>query len=156
MPGKGPTSIMTFGSVTPLDRMAGRRAFHQMTVFTHIDDFESAWLLELRRIMKPGAIAYVTVSTEHAWDMYKQAWIKEQLQPLNDQAPDYDMNDEFFRNGLPQSKTVIWWKAREAYNASVFHTTDIINSLWGRFFEVLDIEVGGHVYQEVVTLRKPL
>ena len=32
-----------------------------MSVSTHIDEIETSWLLELRRIMKPGGIAIVTI-----------------------------------------------------------------------------------------------
>src|SRR5271154_82144 len=31
------------------------------SVFTHIDDLADAWLLELKRIMRPGGRAYITV-----------------------------------------------------------------------------------------------
>src|SRR5437763_7108256 len=39
------------------------------SVFTHIDeDLESAWLLELRRILTPGGLLYVTIQDEAFWE----------------------------------------------------------------------------------------
>ena len=38
-----------------------------MSVFTHIDEIETSWLLELRRIMKPGGIAIATIHNEDTW-----------------------------------------------------------------------------------------
>jgi SAM-dependent methyltransferase len=38
------------------------------SVFTHIDTFEIAWLSELRRILKPNGIAYITYHDEANWE----------------------------------------------------------------------------------------
>ena len=38
-----------------------------MSVFTHIDETETSWLLELWRILKPGGIAVVTIHNEDTW-----------------------------------------------------------------------------------------
>ena len=35
------------------------------SVFTHIDDLADTWMLELRRIMKPGGRAYITIHDNH-------------------------------------------------------------------------------------------
>jgi len=39
------------------------------SVFTHIDDLADAWLLELKRVMRPGGHAYVTVHDKHTQDL---------------------------------------------------------------------------------------
>jgi SAM-dependent methyltransferase len=49
------------------------------SVFTHISDLADAWLLELRRVMRKGAIAYVTV---HDTITYRQLFTKYALDPL--------------------------------------------------------------------------
>jgi SAM-dependent methyltransferase len=48
------------------------------SVFTHIEALETAWLMELRRILRPGGIAWITVHSEltlqemtHAWPLWK-------------------------------------------------------------------------------------
>ncbi len=126
------------------------------SVFTHIDDFEFAWLSELRRILRPGGLAYLTVQTEHTWERYKQGWIRDQLMPLRDRIADHPVSDMLLAGGLPRPKTVFWWDAgRDNYNATVFVATDYIRREWGRFFEVVDVVLDGHAYQDVVVLRRP-
>lgn len=125
------------------------------SVFTHIDDFEFAWLMELRRILKKGGMAYLTIQSEHTWESYKQTWIKDQFSVLKDQITELEVNDELFAGPLPREKTVMWWPAQDVYNSTVFHTTDYIRREWSRFFEVVDIRKNGHAYQDVVILRRP-
>lgn len=40
------------------------------SVFTHIDAHADAWLLELRRILRPGGRMYVTVADKHTIDLF--------------------------------------------------------------------------------------
>lgn len=125
------------------------------SVFTHIDDFEAAWLLELRRILRPGGLAYLTVHTDHTWERYKHEWISDHLIPLADKITEYPINDQFFDGPLPRDKTVIWWSAdRDVYNATVFHRAEYLQREWGRIFTVLGIIPNGHFYQDVVLLTK--
>jgi SAM-dependent methyltransferase len=125
------------------------------SVFTHIDDFETAWLLELRRILRPGGLAYLTVATDHTWEQYKESWIRRQLLPLADRIADYRVDDGLFRGPLPREKTVFWWQSdREVYTAMVFHAADYIRREWGRLFTVCDILPDRHFYQDVVLLTK--
>ena len=37
------------------------------SVFTHIDELDSPWLLELRRILKPGGLLDATIHDETTW-----------------------------------------------------------------------------------------
>ena len=124
------------------------------SVFTHIDDFEFAWLSELRRILRPGGIAYISIQTENTWEKYKHGWIKEQLLPLSEQISEFKINAELFDGPLQKEKTVFWWPAQDVYNSTVFHTIEYIYREWGRYFEVLEIRENGHVYQDVVILRR--
>ncbi|MGL6137505.1 MAG: tetratricopeptide repeat protein, partial [Planktothrix sp.] len=41
------------------------------SVFTHIDDLADAWLLELRRILKPGGLAFITIQEQYIFDKIK-------------------------------------------------------------------------------------
>jgi SAM-dependent methyltransferase len=125
------------------------------SVFSHIDDFETAWLLELRRILRPGGLAYLTVMTDHTWEQYKGRWIKEQLLSLADRITDYRVDEQLLGGELPREKTVFWWQAeREVYTAMVFHAADYIRREWGRLFTVRDILPDRHFFQDVVLLTK--
>src|SRR5262249_34154061 len=37
------------------------------SVFTHIDAYETGWLVEINRILKPGGYAFISVNAEGTW-----------------------------------------------------------------------------------------
>lgn len=125
------------------------------SVFTHIDHFEFGWLIELRRILRPGGLAYFTIASDQVWDKYKQGWIKETLLPMRNKIFSYKIDDDFFRHPLPREKTVFWWPTQTVYNCSVYHHTDYILREWARFFDICEIRRFGHFYQDVVLMRRP-
>ena len=125
------------------------------SVFTHIDDFEFAWLQEIRRILKIGGLAYLTFQSDTVWETYKHGWIKDTIMPLKDRIADYRIDDGFFDGHLPAEKTVFWWPLENAYNCTVFHHTNYIRKEWGRFFEIVEIIPFRHIFQDVVLLRRP-
>ena len=124
------------------------------SVFTHIDDLETAWLMELKRILKPGGLAYLTVATDHTWDGFKQDWIKTTFMPMRDQITEFEIGDELFSGDLPRERTVFWWTAQKVYSCLVFHSEAYLRREWSRHFELVDIVREGHTFQDVVVLRK--
>lgn len=44
-----------------------------LSVFTHIHEYEEAWLLELSRILKKGGLAFCTIHTERTWKQITEA-----------------------------------------------------------------------------------
>ena len=122
---------------------------YAFSVFTHIDAFETAWLLELRRILKPGGFAYLTTHSDHTWSIMKKGMpIFEALL----KHPDFTSND--VKNDMPSNKMVYRWQSRESYRANVFYDTEYIRNIWGRYFEIVEIIQEGCFYQDVVLLRK--
>ena len=57
-----------------------------LSVFTHIKFLWDAWLLELRRVLKPGGLLIQTIHTENAWDFFVQHghedWVRNALGPM--------------------------------------------------------------------------
>lgn len=55
------------------------------SVFTHIDDLAMAWLLEMRRILKPEGRLYITIQEKHSMKVlaenktYEKSWLKQYL-----------------------------------------------------------------------------
>ena len=127
------------------------------SVFTHIDDLEVAWIAEVRRILKPGGVAYLTIHSDDTWDGLKDhdSVIKTQLLSMKDHITEFRISEELFKHPMPQERMVFWWPFGASYNCSVFHTKSYIRSAWGRFFEILDIVRGASSYQDAVILRKP-
>lgn len=128
------------------------------SVFTHIDHMELAWIAELRRILKPGGFALLTIHGDHCWSqlgpdkpVYNAIMqMRKRLVGWKDFSPD------IFQAPMPRDKTVFTWSTARNYNCNVFHSTNYIKTAWGRFLEVVEIVPGGHSgYQDMVVLRKP-
>ncbi|MDR3538644.1 MAG: class I SAM-dependent methyltransferase [Acetobacteraceae bacterium] len=56
------------------------------SVFTHIKFLWDMWLLELRRILKPGGVLIQSIHTENAWNFFAQhgqeSWAQDALGPM--------------------------------------------------------------------------
>ena len=125
------------------------------SVFTHIDELELAWIAELRRVLRPGGIAYLTIHSETTWQQMQPGWpIYDALLYGKDKIVDYPVTPEFLRGPLPREKTVFRWNTVKSYNTNVFHMERYIWSAWGRFMDIREIITRGHSYQDVVVLQK--
>lgn len=125
------------------------------SVFTHIDEFELAWIAELRRILRPGGIAYITIHSENTWKSMRPGWpIYDNLLALKNNISDYEISEEFLQSSLPNTKTVFRWSTASTYNTNVFHSHEYIESAWGRILNIREIIEKGHAYQDVVILQK--
>jgi SAM-dependent methyltransferase len=125
------------------------------SVFTHIDEFETAWILELRRILKSGGMAYLSIHSDHLWRRVPSLpGLLDQLLALRPFVTDFDLSPELFSQPMPQGRVVLRDTRSNVYNTQVFHSIDHVRAVWGRFFEIVEIIPGGHGYQDVVLLRK--
>ena len=132
-----------------------QKLIYAFSVFTHIDDFELAWLAELRRVLLPGGVAYLTIHSERTWKNMNPEWpLWKGLVRHKDHIPDYDISAELFKRQMPLPKTVFWWTTGKTYNTQVFHSDEYIRDAWGRFFSIKEIIPSGYDYQDVVVLQK--
>jgi SAM-dependent methyltransferase len=128
---------------------------YAFSVFTHIDVFELAWLVELRRILKPRGVAYLTIHSEQTWErMGPTRTIYNDLLAAKDYVHEHTVTPEMFREPMPSDRVVFRWRTALVDNVAVFHSIDYIKNVWGRFFEIVDVVHEGHDYQDVVVLRK--
>lgn len=127
------------------------------SVFTHIEELELAWLLEVRRCLKPGGIAYITLHTDHTWQrLGPNVPVWNMIQECKDQHPDLDLSASAFKDTpMPRPRILFDHRSRALYNVNIFHRTDYIESVWGRFFDVCEFLRSASGYQDVVVLRKP-
>ena len=125
------------------------------SVFTHLDVFETAFLAEIRRALKPGGLAYLTAHTEPTWDKLREEFVAGAAglsQRLKDFDPDFPAR---IMQPLAKGRTQFRRTQIGPYRAQVFHSTDYIENVWGRFFEIEDILPLHHEKQTVVLVRKP-
>jgi SAM-dependent methyltransferase len=116
------------------------------SVFTHIDDFEDGWLLELSRILKPDGIAYITIHDETAWEV-----MPPHLQKLIASSPGATGVD--FKGPMPSARMVFPAGDQAPYGLNVFHRQDHVQRFWDRYFRIVEIVPQGHHFQTVLVLR---
>lgn len=125
------------------------------SVFTHIDDMESSWLMELRRIMKPGALFFITFMSEKFWMKCGShpawSWNVDTFLKLNCEI---QLTRESFASPMPQPKVVLAWP-HAVYNTVVFHHTDYVRRVWGRYLDIMDILEAPFDFQDLAILAKP-
>ncbi len=131
------------------------------SVLTHADHLEDALLYEIRRVLKPGGIAYITAHTDHTW-----ATVKESMPGFADHLiehssgphipPDLTPNAEMFDAPPPAKRVVLRWSTKGAYIANTWHTTEYIRKVWGSIFEIVECRRPTHrQFQDIIILKKP-
>jgi SAM-dependent methyltransferase len=116
-----------------------------MSVFTHIKYHWDFWLLELRRVLKPGGLLLQTIHAERAWRFYHDNqhldWVRAAISPHV--LASAEMNHDFLLSGdIAVSQT--------------FFKQDVARRYWGRYLEVLEIVSPDDRYwfQDLMVCRK--
>lgn len=121
------------------------------SIFTHIGDLEDAWLMELRRITRPGGYLYITVHDNRAIDVLMSAppghWLHGSS--IQRELLEYDQ-----RAGFRQSGFDIFLISRAPGNTQVFHDLDYIRKHWGTILEIAAVVPEGSGYQTAIILKK--
>jgi SAM-dependent methyltransferase len=115
------------------------------SVFTHMADLADAWLLELRRILRPGGLAYVTIHDEHSVEMlferYPERGLTKMLRRLDAETGAVTELQSFFAIGIEP-------------RAQVFYDSAYLIGKWSRFVEVVSVTPRAMDYQTALLLRK--
>jgi len=125
------------------------------SVFTHIDHHETNWLLELKRIVRPGGILYLTIHNDATWSKAKDrpATIK-QFDHQNSFDDNLKVDDKMIAGPMPQERIVFRKDHEAVYNCNVWHSDDYIRREWGEHFEILQIADNAHGnFQTPVIMR---
>jgi ubiquinone/menaquinone biosynthesis C-methylase UbiE len=122
------------------------------SVFTHIDTFETAWLAELRRILKPGGMAYITIHDDFTWkDLKDLPDTNRVITTLR--SVDSNINVKLLED-LPYGIQSFRHTQTGPYRALTYHSQSYIHKVWGRYFKIKDIIPMHHGKQAVVLLIK--
>ncbi|HLF56883.1 MAG TPA: class I SAM-dependent methyltransferase [Thermoanaerobaculia bacterium] len=124
------------------------------SVFTHIDELDLAWIAELRRILRPGGFAYLTLHTEHTWSGLQPG--SPLLTALQTMHSDTEGIEAPAGPGgvLPGERLVFRPSAGGPYVSNVFHSTAYIRDAWGRLLSLRSEHREGSDYQDVFILQK--
>jgi SAM-dependent methyltransferase len=126
------------------------------SVFTHIDQFEDAWLLELSRITRPGGLLYLTIQNEATWSQVaaRQPYI-EHLSKANQFGNDLQISEKVFGEPMPFDRLALRMSAEDVYNCNVWQSNRYVHDHWGRYFEILHIADNGHTQFQSPVLMHP-
>ncbi|OIP73042.1 MAG: hypothetical protein AUK43_01495 [Oscillatoriales cyanobacterium CG2_30_40_61] len=122
------------------------------SVFTHIDDLADAWLLELRRILKPGGLAFITIQEQYIFDKIKEfpelwlsnnnVWLPEQKQACIQNYFEY-INQDFSMFTLGRDTRSL-----------VFYDVNSFREKWKTFFQVLAVKQEAYYWQTGILLKR--
>ncbi len=119
------------------------------SVFTHIESFDTTWLMELRRILRPGGIAWLTVQSDRTWREIKPSW------PLyNALSSDAEYQKHADSSEIPADRQVYRWIGEKSYSANVFYRENYLRGTWGRFMSFIDMFPAIPLFQDIVVLQK--
>jgi ubiquinone/menaquinone biosynthesis C-methylase UbiE len=112
------------------------------SVFTHIRELWDTWLMELRRVIRPGGLLFVTILDEKCWE-----WIGRSKGNLIAKACDgidftLPLDDDFVAHGSGGDVVSFW------------HTRGV-RRRWSFAFDILAMEYGTVYNQTGVLLRRP-
>ena len=114
---------------------------YAISVFTHMEYLVDTWLMELRRIMKPGGMALFTINDHASIRCFKETFYP------------YFLDDAKGDEILKHDAYVIRSKGWEG--TLPFYSTDFISKWWSRYFEVVEVrELYIDRFQAAVILRK--
>jgi SAM-dependent methyltransferase len=106
-----------------------------ISVFTHLTDNSTAWLLELHRLLKPGGLLIVTyMGRWHAEMLTGEPWDEEKV------GMNVLRHNQGREQGTPMVMMSDWW----------------VRAHWGRAFEILHIEPQIHNQSWAVMRKRDL
>ncbi len=81
---------------------------YAVSVFTHLSDHFDAWLMELRRILRPGGVLVATINDERVWARCaaEPGWMLTTLCPRLDFS--HPLSDDFVTHGLGPHAQSFW------------------------------------------------
>ena len=117
-----------------------------VSVFTHLTETDQfLWLNELRRVMKPGGCALVTIQSDYAL-----------LRCIQPQATRIllSMNQSGIDDSVIGSRLSDVVGKQSDYYRETFHRHNYVEQNWSRWFDVIAIEMADHFsHQDYVVLR---
>jgi ubiquinone/menaquinone biosynthesis C-methylase UbiE len=121
------------------------------SVFTHIADLAEAWLLELRRIVRPAGRLYLTVQDERSIELL----MNEGHNPtLADQLRAYEKEVHFTRAAYEFFTINRTPGPGGPGEAQVFYHSDYLRRHWGQYLRVVSVTQERYSNQTAMLLEK--
>jgi ubiquinone/menaquinone biosynthesis C-methylase UbiE len=121
------------------------------SVFTHIDDLAYTWLLELKRIMRPGGVIYATVQDKHTADLVMNHIDRVPYwKDLRKFLISHDKNEE-----LSKFDYYMYCVAPGGPEAQVYYDMDHLRQHWGRILNIISVTQEAYGGQTAVLMQNP-
>jgi SAM-dependent methyltransferase len=119
------------------------------SVMTHLDeDYQNARLAELHRVGRPGGIVTLTVSGQHAFQMFLDTL------PPDTAARAFHVN-KLGDEGIDFINQDNWTSEFPDFYHTTFHSAEYVLRHWSRFLEIRAyIPRGSLDYQDMIVLQK--
>jgi ubiquinone/menaquinone biosynthesis C-methylase UbiE len=119
------------------------------SVFTHISDLADAWLLELRRVLRKGGYAYITIHDKTTMElMLTRSWKSKAT------VEAVDTVKRFAEKTSIRAKDYAWFSFEQDPNSQVFYDTQYLVEKWSRFAKVVSVTPEAYGYQTAILLQK--
>jgi SAM-dependent methyltransferase len=122
---------------------------YSASVFTHISDLADAWFLELRRILRPGGYAYITIHDEHTLELlYTKYKDQDNFREFVEQVRQFDERTSV-RSKAYASFTI----GADPYS-QVFYDADVLVRKWRRLARIVSVTKEAHDHQTALLFQK--
>lgn len=119
------------------------------SVFTHISDLADAWLLELRRALRPGGLIFITVHDKHSIDL-----LLTRYRDRKDYAFLIGMLHRLNESTAVLSQEYLWFAVGTEPSTQVFYDADYLIQKWSAFMTFVSVTPEAYGYQTALLLRK--
>ena len=128
------------------------------SVFTHIDQFEDAWLLELRRITRNDGLLYLTTQNDAMWKIAptRPGYIKHLAHANKVPGNPVVATEEMHQQPMPMDRIVFRMSESDVYNCNVWHSDNYLRTHWSRYFQIHQIADTAHGNFQTPVIMSPL
>lgn len=128
------------------------------SVFTHIDQFEDAWLLELRRITRDDGLLYLTTQNDAMWKIAptRPSYVKHLAHANKVPSNPVVVTEEMHQQPMPMDRIVFQMSESDVYNCNVWHSDNYLRTHWSRYFDIHHIADTAHGSFQSPVIMSPL
>jgi SAM-dependent methyltransferase len=119
------------------------------SVFSHMTDLADAWLLEIRRVLKPGGHVYLTIQDKISAREMQTTYVKAVNPSTIAQLQRLERDHRFTTSDCE----MVYFDADPS--AHVFYDRDFITTKWSKWMNLVTYEECFHNWQSAMLLRKP-
>lgn len=119
------------------------------SVFTHISDLADAWFLEIRRVLRKGGYAFLTIHDKHSVDLLLNKYIHmERFHNIANFIRQYDEKTSV------TTQNYAYFSIGADPVSQVYYDIDYLLKKWSQYAKVVSVNPETYNYQTAVLLQK--